>query len=163
MRRARQEKTCCLPFRMAPSGGDFATMTGEAMLSFASSNMNKKQKRALTEPSKTSKALAQWFRDAALTKGCRYRAGKEVDDPSAPAVWRSTPDALRKELMNMMDVRFRDQGGLSIGEARLAVTDPGQANAADAQIQNVGRIFTDKDVMSEADISHIRAVSRERA
>ena len=73
-----------------------------------------------------------------------------MDDPSAPAVWRSTPDALRKELMNMMDVRFRDQGGLSIGEARLAVTDPGQADAADAQIQNVGRIFTDKDVIERS-------------
>lgn len=40
-----------------------------------------------------------------------------------------------------MDVNFRDDGGLSIGQARLAVTDPKQAQAGDLQIQNIGEIF----------------------
>ena len=148
--RAAGEDPLFLPFRMAPSGGDFATMTGEAMLSFASSNMNKKQKRALDRAIKNFKSTGSMVQGRRVNEGLQIQGWKGVDDPSAPAVWRSTPDALRKELMNMMDVRFRDQGGLSIGEARLAVTDPGQANAADAQIQNVGRIFTDKDVIERS-------------
>ena len=148
--RAAGEDPLFLPFRMAPTGGDFATMTGEAMLSFASSNMNKKQKRALDRAIKNFKSTGSMVQGRRVNEGLQIQGWKGVDDPSAPAVWRSTPDALRKELMNMMDVRFRDEGGLSIGEARLAVTDPVQASAADAQIQNVGRIFTDKDVIERS-------------
>lgn len=33
-----------IPWRMAPTGGDFATMTGETMLSYANSSLNKKEK-----------------------------------------------------------------------------------------------------------------------
>ena len=33
-----------IPWRMAPTGGDFATMTGETMLSYANSALNKKEK-----------------------------------------------------------------------------------------------------------------------
>jgi len=66
---------------------------------------------------------------------------KGVDDPSSIEAWRNAPDSLRKELMNAMDVEFRDRGGLSIGEARLAVTDPDQRFAMDGGIQNVGQIF----------------------
>ena len=139
-----------LPFRMAPTGGDFATMTGETMLSFAASNMNKTQKKAL------DKAIRDYESAGSMVKGKRVGAGlkikdwKGVDDPSSVEVWRNTPDTLRKELMNMMDVQFRDQGGLSIGQARLAVTEPGQADALDARIQNIGEIFTGKDVIAES-------------
>ena len=136
-----------LPFRMAPTGGDFATMTGETMLSFASSNMNKTQKKALDKAIRDYESVGSMVKGKRVGAGLKIKDWKGVDDPSSVEVWRNTPDTLRKELMNMMDVQFRDQGGLSIGQARLAVTEPGQADALDAQIQNIGEIFTGKDVV----------------
>jgi hypothetical protein len=136
-----------LPFRMAPTGGDFATMTGETMLSFASSNMNKTQKKALDEAIKDYESVGSMVKGKRVGAGLKIKDWKGVDDPSSVEVWRNTPDTLRKELMNMMDVQFRDKGGLSVGQARLAVTEPGQADALDAQIQNIGEIFTGKDVV----------------
>lgn len=136
-----------LPFRMAPTGGDFATMTGETMLSFASSNMNKTQKKALDKAIKDYESVGSMVKGKRVGAGLKIKDWKGVDDPSSVEVWRNTPDTLRKELMNMMDVQFRDKGGLSIGQARLAVTEPGQADALDAQIQNIGEIFTGKDVV----------------
>ena len=50
----------------------------------------------------------------------------------------------------MIDVNFRNKGGLSIGQARLAVTEPGQANALDARIQNIGEIYKDADVITKS-------------
>jgi len=136
-----------LPFRMAPTGGDFATMTGETMLSFASSNMNKTQKKAFDKAIRDYESVGSMVKGKRVGAGLKIKDWKGVDDPSSVEVWRNTPDTLRKELMNMMDVQFRDQGGLSIGQARLAVTEPGQADALDAQIQNIGEIFTGKDVV----------------
>ena len=136
-----------LPFRMAPTGGDFATMTGETMLSFASSNMNKTQKKALDQAIKDYESVGSMVKGKRVGAGLKIKDWKGVDDPSSVEVWRNTPDTLRKELMNMMDVQFRDKGGLSVGQARLAVTEPGQADALDAQIQNIGEIFTGKDVV----------------
>lgn len=139
-----------LPFRMAPTGGDFATMTGETMLSYASTNMSKTQKKEL------DKAIKGFVSKGAMVDGKRVGAGlkikdwKGVDDPRSVDAFRNAPDSLRKELMNMIDVNFRNKGGLSIGQARLAVTEPGQANALDARIQNIGEIFTDKDIITES-------------
>ena len=139
-----------LPFRMAPTGGDFATMTGETMLSFASSNMNKTQKKALDKAIRDYESVGSMVKGKRVGAGLKIKGWKGVDDPSSVEVWRNTPDTLRKELMNMMDVQFRDKGGLSIGQARLAVTEPGQADALDARIQNIGEIFTGKDVIAES-------------
>jgi hypothetical protein len=136
-----------LPFRMAPTGGDFATMTGETMLSFASSNMNKTQKKALDKAIKDYESVGSMVKGKRVGAGLKIKDWKGIDDPISVEVWRNTPDTLRKELMNMMDVQFRDKGGLSVGQARLAVTEPGQADALDAQIQNIGEIFTGKDVV----------------
>jgi hypothetical protein len=104
-----------IPWRMAPTGGDFSNMVGELMLGFASSNMNKTTKKAFDA------AVRKYRTKGSMEKGVRKNAGlkiKEwpgVDDPRAVEIWRSTPDAVRKELMNMMDVNFRKEGGLSIG------------------------------------------------
>jgi hypothetical protein len=144
------ENPLYMPFRMAPTGGDFATMTGETMLSYASSNMSKAQKKEL------DKAVKGFVSKGAMVKGKRVGAGlkikdwKGVDDPRSVDAFRNAPDSLRKELMNMIDVNFRNKGGLSIGQARLAVTEPGQANALDARIQNIGEIFTDRDIITES-------------
>jgi len=120
-----------VPWRMAPTGGDFATMTGESMLSFAEANMNKGTKKKLD--SQIKKMIPDW-------------AG--VNDPKSIEQFRSAPDKVRKSLKNMMDVQFRDAGGLSIGQARLAVADPKQLKGAEGALMNVGEIFADKPLIS---------------
>ena len=119
------ENPLLIPFRMAPTGGDFATMTGETMLSYASANMTKTGKRQLDKQIKA--LIPEW---------------KGVDNPESIKQFQNAKTPVRKYIQQqVMDVNFRDDGGLSIGQARLAVTDPKQAQAGDLQIQNIGEIF----------------------
>ena len=147
-----------IPWRMAPTGGDFSTTTGELMLGYAAANMTKATKKAL------DKAMRSYRTTGSMAKGKRVGAGRKIegwkgiDDPSAVQAWRNAPDAVRKELMNMMDVQFRNKGGLSIGAARLINADPKQLTARDAGIQNVGRIFADIDIFDSAHPSYPFAV-----
>ena len=112
-----------IPWRMAPTGGDFSTMTGETMLAYASASMKPGAKRSLN--SRLKRLIPGW---------------KGIDDPEALEQFRSSPDRIRKQAKQMMDVDFRDRGGLSIGEARLAVADPTQVSAIEGGIMNVGEI-----------------------
>jgi len=152
MKAAREtgEDPLYMPFRMAPTGGDFATMTGETMLSYAASNMAKETKKEL------DKAVTEFVSKGTVKDGVRKNDGlkikgwKGVDDPRSVQAFRNAPDPLRKELMNMIDVKFRKKGGLSVGQARLAVTEPGQADALDARIQNIGEIFSNNDVITQS-------------
>jgi hypothetical protein len=144
-----------IPWRMAPSGGDFATTTGELMLGYAAANMTKATKKSL------DKALRDYKTVGSMKDGKRVGAGvgfgknwPGLDNPEAVQAWRNAPDALRKELMNMMDVQFRGKGGLSIGAARLINADPKQLSARDAGIQNVGRIFANIDIFDSAHPSY---------
>lgn len=122
-----------LPWRMAPTGSDFATMTGETMLSFANANMGGDAKKALN--AKIKEFIPDW---------------KGVDDPKSVDQFRSTPDAKRKAIHKMMDRDFRDEGGLSIGEARLSIADPQQLNAPEGYLMNVGRIFSDQPIIQQS-------------
>jgi len=140
-----------LPYRMAPTGGDFAKKTGETMIKYASANMTPQNKKAL------DKAIKEYVTVGTVKNGKRKGHGKSIkgwkgiDSPESIEVWRNTPDSVRKELMNkVFDVKFRDRGGLSIGEARLAVSDPTQVGARDAGVQNVGRIWTKDDIVQES-------------
>lgn len=152
MKAAREtgEDPLYMPFRMAPTGGDFATMTGETMLSYASANMTKSMKKEL------DKEITDFVSKGSVSDGVRKNDGlkikgwKGVDDPRSVQAFRNAPDPLRKELMNMIDVKFRKKGGLSVGQARLAVTEPGQADALDARIQNIGEIFSNDDVITQS-------------
>ena len=133
IKRATGQNPLLLPWRMAPTGGDFASMTGETMLAYADSAMNKTQKRLL------DKSIKQYIPDWA-----------GVSDPQSVEQFRNAPDTVRKTLKNIMDVDFRNQGGLNIGQARLAVADPAQLTAQDAGVMNVGEIFADKPVVMES-------------
>ena len=113
-----------MPYRMAPTGGDFAQFTGETMLAYADSAMGKTQKRLLDRSIK--KFIPDW-------------AG--VSDPTSVAQFRDAPDAKRKAIKAMMDRDFRNEGGLNIGSARLSVSDPAQIAAQEGGVQNVGEIF----------------------
>ena len=122
-----------IPWRMAPTGGDFATMTGEAMISFAESAFGKTQKKSIDKAIK--EIIPNW---------------PGLDSVNSIDVYRKTPDKKRKEIQQMLDVKFREEGGLGRGEARLSVTDPKQLQGFDTQIMNVGRIFADQPMIQQS-------------
>ena len=122
-----------IPWRMAPTGGDFATMTGETMLSYAQSAMSKSDKSGLNKAIK--EFIPNW---------------KGVDSPESIGQFRDAPDAVRKAVMNQMDVGFRDAGGLNIGEARLSVADQKQLLSPDAGIMNIGEIFANQPMIMQS-------------
>ena len=122
-----------IPWRMAPSGGDFATMTGESMLSFAESAFGKTQKKLLDQ--KIKEIVPKW---------------PGIDAKNSMEIYRSTPDKKRKQIQQMLDVEFRESGGLGRGEARLSVSDPKQLQGFDTQIMNIGRIFADQPMVKQS-------------
>ena len=134
-----------MPWRMAPTGGDFATMTGETMLAYAESALPKTTKKSLDKQIKS--IFPDW---------------KGIDSPESISQFQNMPDKKRKAIKNALDVNFRDEGGLSIGEARLAVADTKQLTGQDAGIMNIGRIFSDKPmVMQSGHTSYPRGVPGE--
>jgi len=119
-----------LPYRMAPTGGDFAQMTGETMLAYADAAMGKMQKKRLDKVIKGY--IPDWV---------------GVSDPASVAQFRAAPDKKRKAIKDAMDKNFRDDGGLNIGSARLAVSDPAQLAAQEGGVQNVGEIFAGTPIL----------------
>ena len=115
------DEVLMLPYRMAPSGGDFSTMTGEVMVTHARNAVSKKAKR---QADKTIKEF--------------YPAWKGIDNPESIDQIREMTGDPRKSLLQVMDRDLRDEGGLGIGQARLAVSDRAQYNAPDFNLQNVG-------------------------
>lgn len=122
-----------LPWRMAPTGGDFANMTGETMLQYLSSNISKTAQKGVNKDIKT------FIPDF-----------KGIGSEEGMSQFRSLPDKQRKALKNLLDKKYRNEGGLSIGEARLAVADPRQLTAPQGGLQNVGRIFADNPAIKES-------------
>jgi hypothetical protein len=130
---ATGENPIYMPYRMAPTGGDFAQMTGESMLSYADAAMGKTQKKSFDKSIK--KFIPDW-------------AG--VSDPKSVDQFRAAPDKTRKAIKQMMDRDFRNEGGLNIGSARLSVSDPAQLNAQEGGVQNVGEIFAGRPIVTSS-------------
>jgi len=121
------------PFRMAPTGGDHAAMTVEAMLSYGAANMAKKD---IKDADKLIKEiLPEW-------KG--MKSDKSIE------LLRKSAGSKRKAVQNMLDKKFRDKGGLSLTEARLAVADHSQLTARDAGLQNLGEIYAGRPIIKDS-------------
>jgi hypothetical protein len=120
-----------IPWIMSPSGGDFANMTGETMLSYAQAAMGQQGKKQLDNFVKKN-YISDW---------------KGLDDPSSVDQFRALSDTKRKSMKKQMDKYFRNEGGLSIGEARLAMADKNQLTSKDADIMNIGQIFADQPII----------------
>ena len=119
-----------MPYRMAPTGGDFAQFTGETMLSYADAAMGKTQKKSF------DRAIKQFI-----------PSWSGVSNPASVQQFRDAPDKTRKAIKQMMDRDFRNEGGLNIGSARLAVSDPAQLAAQEGGVQNVGEIFAGSPII----------------
>ena len=98
-------------------------MTGETMLSYASASMGKSTKKDLDKSMKAF--IPDW---------------KGVNNPDSIMQFKSTSDKKRKAIKNMLDKQFRNEGGLSLGEARLSIADPRQLNAPEGGLMNIGEI-----------------------
>lgn len=122
-----------LPWRMAPTGGDFAHMTGQTMLAQAESAMGKAQKRELDKQLKN--IIPNW---------------QGIDHPDSFSIFAAAPDKARKNAKLVMDRDFRDAGGLGLGEARLAVADPLQVAAPEGGLMNVGQVYTGKPMITSS-------------
>lgn len=120
------------PWRMAPTGGDFTPMTGNTMLGYAATNMTKKTKKQLDKEIK--QIDPDWV---------------GIDSPESISRFESLRDAQRKKIKQVMDVKFRNEGGLGIDEARLAVSDPLQRpeSARVGLIQNVGMFDSNAQIV----------------
>ena len=126
LRKQTGQSPILIPNRMAPTGGDFAGMNGEAMLSFAQTNMTQSQKTALNKEMK--KFAPNW---------------KSIDSKDFIDDFQALSKANRDKVMNMMDTKFRNDGGLSIGEGRLATSEARQVQAPDTRIQNIASLDLD--------------------
>jgi len=116
-----------MPWRMPPSGGDFAHMTGQAMLSFNAKYLSKSAKKELDKNIK--KMMPDWV---------------GIDSPESLKQFSQISDKNRKDLLFHMDKTYRNQGGLSLPQARLAVSDQSQVKGIDFGFQNVGVIDVEK-------------------
>jgi hypothetical protein len=117
-----------LPYRMAPTGGDYSHQTGEAMLAYADSVLGRSDKNLLNK--KMKEIAPDW---------------KGINSPKAMQQFRDLPGDDRKKVIQMLDRDFRDIGGLTAGEARVAVSDPAQLAAKEGNLQNVGLIDLARD------------------
>lgn len=132
-----------IPWRMAPTSGDFAHMTGESMLAHAEAAMERGDKKLLNSAIKD--LIPNWH---------------GVDSPESINQYRHAPKVVRDSIMQIMDRDFRNKGGLNIGQARLAVTDPRQINAAEGGIMNVGEIYAGQPmIMKSGHPSYPRGVA----
>lgn len=122
-----------MPWRMSPSGSDFAgEMTAGAMMSYAAKNMPKADKKAL------DKRIKEFVPDFV-----------GVDSPAAPAQIQSQPDKMRKFIQQqIMDKDFRDRGSISLPQARIAIADQTQLNAPELGFQNVGIMDVDAGALT---------------
>ena len=119
-----------LPYSMAPTGIDFATMPLDTMINYARQGMSKANVKKLDTQIK--KFMPEWT---------------SVMDPSANAMFRNVPGDKRKAVANIIDKNFRNlNGGLSISEARAATTDSGQYMTPDGTLRNVGIIDTSRPI-----------------
>lgn len=113
-----------LPWSMGAKAIDFSHMPRELMLQVAAANANRRGRTAL---SRDIRAVLPDFRD--------------VEDPASLSVFRNATGRQRGDLNRLLDQR-RDAGGMGIGEARLATSDPEQLGVPLTSLRNVGLIDT---------------------
>ena len=116
-----------LPVRMKPTGSDYAHATGETMLAFLDATVDAGGRKAVNDLVK--KFIPDW-------KGIGTKKGVEQ--------FRAMSDKNRKTLKTQLDKLFRNEGGLNIGEARLAIADATQIHAPDTGLRHVMELFPDR-------------------
>ena len=134
LKRQTGKNPLLLPYAMAPTGIDFATMPLDAMINYARQGMSKTNIKKLD--SKIKKVMPDWL---------------GVMDPKSNAQFRDVVGDTRKAVSKIIDLQFRDvEGGLSVGEARAATSAADQYQIPDGSLRNVGIIDPSKPVLSDS-------------
>ena len=140
LERATQLKTdhkqnpLLLPYTMAPTGIDFATMPLDTMINFARSNMSKTNIKKLDRQIK--KIIPKWG---------------GVANPTSNAIFRDSTGDQRKMVADVIDKQFKGaKGGLSIAEARAVTSDANQYLSNDGSMVNIGRIDTSRPAIADS-------------
>jgi hypothetical protein len=132
-----------LPWAMGSKSIDFSHMPRELMMQVAAANAGRRGRDTL---SRDIRAVLPDFRD--------------VEDPVSLAVFRAATGAQRGDLNRLLDQR-RDTGGMGIGEARLAMSDPEQLGVPLTSLHNVGRIDARGSIGPSAHPSYNTAIPGE--
>jgi len=123
-----------LPYTMAPTGIDFATMPLDTMINFARSNMSKTNIKKLDR--KIKKIIPKWG---------------GVANPGSNAIFRDSTGDQRKMVADVIDKQFKDvKGGLSIAEARAVTSDANQYRSNDGSMVNIGKIDTSRGAIADS-------------
>ena len=123
-----------LPYTMAPTGIDFATMPLDTMINFARSNMSKTNIKKLDE--KIKKIIPKWG---------------GVANPGSNAIFRDSTGDQRKMVADVIDKQFKGvKGGLSIAEARSITSDANQYLSSDGSMVNIGRIDVSRSAIADS-------------
>lgn len=123
-----------LPYTMAPTGIDFATMPLDTMINFARSSMAKKDIKALDEDIRG--IIPDW---------------KGVADPTSNEIFRTVGGDPRKAVADLIDKKYRSvEGGLSIAEARAATTDASQYTGEMGDLANIGVFDTKRGLIADS-------------
>lgn len=122
LRRDTGQDPLFLPWMMSPTSIDFAHMPRELMLRYSEANMPKATQRKLA---KDIRAVLPEF--------------KALDDPASVELFREAAGKKRGALNRILD-QYRDEGGLGIGSARLAMTDLEQIGRPLTSLRNVGEV-----------------------
>tara|TARA_B110000259_G_scaffold188196_1_gene245519 strand:+ start:1651 stop:3801 length:2151 start_codon:yes stop_codon:yes gene_type:complete len=123
-----------LPFTMAPTGIDFATMPLDTMINYARQGMNKSDLKKMDQGIK--KIIPEWL---------------GVANPKSNDIFRQVHGSKRKLVEDFIDKNFRDvKGGLSMGEARAATSDSAQYVDTAGSLKNIGRIKADLSPIADS-------------
>lgn len=126
------EKPLYLPYRMGGEGSDFATMTGETMMSYADAALGKSDKADM------NRLIGKYIPDFA-----------GISDPEG---YRQFADLLgdkRKKLQLDLSNTFGEEGGgLTLPMTRAMIADPAQLDKPSFFLQNVGEIDPTADVVT---------------
>jgi hypothetical protein len=117
------KKPLFLPFRMAGAGSDFATMTGETMMSYADAVLGAADK------SSVNKLIGKYIPKFA-----------GIDNPKGYEQFRALTGGKRKEVQEALSTALKGEGGLSLEQTRMAIVDPNQIGKQSYFLQNVGEI-----------------------
>lgn len=132
-----------LPWAMSPTSIDFAHMPRELMLRYAAANMPKATQRRLA---KDIRAILPEF--------------KALDDPASAELFREAAGKKRAALNRLLD-QYRDEGGLGMGSARLAMTDLDQIGLPLTSLRNVGEIASRSELEPSRHPSYRTAIPGE--
>lgn len=126
------EKPLYLPFRMGGEGSDFATMTGETMMSYADAALGKRDKADM------NRLVQQYIPDFA-----------GISDPEGYRQFADLSGAKRKQLQIDLNNTFGEEGGgLTLPMTRAMIADPAQLDKPSFFLQNVGEIDPTADVVT---------------